>query len=253
MVKYKLKRGKILKHIEVNEIGLIRKSNQDRVLALENDAGFLAIVCDGIGGGKAGDVASEMVVDTFREAFLKKPSFNDDKDMIVWFKEVLEKANLAVFQKSTTSKEFAGMGTTLIGVLIHQQRAIGFNIGDSRLYEFRHRKLNLLSHDQTYAYQMYLKNEITKEEVEHHPRKNVLINAIGIKDYIEYEMIRVIDGWDRLMLSSDGLHDFVDHTFIEQTISYSLDQSAEFLKTLAYEAGGFDNISFIIIEDDNHE
>lgn len=239
-----------VKHISLSELGLIRESNQDRVLAIENDAGFLAVVCDGIGGGRAGDVASEIVVNTFEAAFRNSLKFDNNDDIIQWFTNTLDIANKEVFKQSITEKEYAGMGTTMIAVVIVNNHALGFNVGDSRLYEFRHSKLNLLSHDQTYAYQMYLQNEISIEEVQTHPRRNVLINAVGIKDNINFELIRVVDGWQRLMLSTDGLHDFVDHVYIEETFNLSLEESAKLLKKLAYQAGGFDNISFIMIEDE---
>lgn len=239
-----------MKTIQISELGYIRETNQDRVLTLKNESGVLAVVCDGIGGGRAGDVASELVVTTFKEAFEKKPSFENDQDMINWFQTILGEANLKVHHKSKQSEKYQGMGTTIIAVMIDKGRAIGFNVGDSRLYEYRHLNLNLLSHDQTYAYQMYLRNKITKEEAETHPRKNVLINAVGIKEEIAFEVIRVVDGWQRLMLSTDGLHDFVEHGYLEQAFNLPLEKSAEVLKDLALKAGGFDNISFVMIEED---
>ncbi len=248
-----MKRGLNLKYEKISELGYVRETNQDRVIAIENDYGFLGVVCDGIGGGRAGDVASELVVSIFEEAFLSNPKFEDDADMIAWFEKTLAKANLAVFNKSMKSKAFHGMGTTIVAVLIYGGRALGFNVGDSRLYELRHGNLNLLSHDQTYAYQMYLQNEITKEEIAHHPRRNVLINAVGIKDEINFETIRVVDGWQNLMLSTDGLHDFVDHGYLEQAFNLPLDKAAELLKSLALKAGGYDNISFVLIEGNRHE
>ncbi len=242
-----------MKHSSVSELGLVRISNQDRVLVESFGHAFLAVVCDGIGGGQAGDVASELTVNTFREAFAKKPDLSSDFSKIQWFKNTLDIANQNVFEKSLESVDYKGMGTTIVALVIYKKRAIGFNVGDSRLYEYRHSKLKLLSHDQTYAYQMYLQNEITKEEVEVHPRKNVLINAVGIKNSIQFETIRVVDGWQKLMLSTDGLHDFVPHAMVEQSFSLSLEKSSVLLKKLALEAGGYDNISFILIEDDGND
>lgn len=241
--------GYSVKYTSINELGLHRKTNQDRVLVQETKHGFLALVCDGIGGGRAGDVASQMVVDIFEEMFEQQGHFEDDEAVISWFRKTLNKANRHVFSKGEAVIEYDGMGTTLIGVVIRNKRAIGFNVGDSRLYEFRHAKLNLLSHDQTYAYQMYLQNEISKEEIERHPHKNALINAVGINETITFETIRVIDGWTRIMLSSDGLHGFVPHAYLEQAFNLNIEKSTEVLKDLAFKAGGYDNISFIIVEE----
>ena len=243
-----------LNYISVSELGLVRSSNQDRVLALDLDHGFLAVVCDGIGGGNAGDIASQTVIDVFESSFKELKEFNSDQDVFDWFSKTLDEANLNVFQMSMSKKEFRGMGTTIIALVINKnKRAFGFNVGDSRLYEYRHNQLNLLSHDQTYAYQMYLENEISKSEIETHPRKNVLINAVGIKDKIDYELIRVLDDWNKLLLSSDGLHDFVQHAHIEETFKLPLGKQKEVLKEMALSAGGMDNISYIIIEEDINE
>ena len=82
-----MKRGLNLKYEKISELGYVRETNQDRVIAIENDYGFLGVVCDGIGGGRAGDVASELVVSIFEEAFLSNPKFEDDADMIAWFEK----------------------------------------------------------------------------------------------------------------------------------------------------------------------
>jgi len=241
-----------LKYKALSKLGLIRSTNQDRVLTVETNDAFLAMVCDGIGGGRAGDVASQMTIDYFKTAFEDKKEFKDDEDVISWFEATLNKVNQKIYKKGQSSA-YLGMGTTSVSLVIVGNRAIGFNIGDSRLYDYRHHELNLLSHDQTYAYMMYMENEITKEEAENHPKRNVLLNAIGVNKKITFETIRVPDNWERLMLSSDGLHDYVDLEFIKDTFKYDIEKTADLLMELAYEAGGYDNISLVIVEGDKNE
>lgn len=253
MIKYEGSEDDILKYAAKSELGLIRKSNQDRVLVVETDQAFLAMVCDGIGGGKAGDVASQMTIDFFEKEFKEASSFEKDSDIIHWYEKTLKAVNERVFSKGRRNLELQGMGTTAITLIIKDGRAFGFNVGDSRLYDYRHNSLDLLSHDQTYAYMMYLENEITKEEAENHPKRNVLMNAIGVKNHIEYETIRVPDDWNRLMLSSDGLHDYVALSHIEETFNYDIEKTTELLMELAYKAGGFDNISLVVIEGDKND
>lgn len=241
-----------MKYKALSKLGLIRSTNQDRVLTVETNDAFLAMVCDGIGGGRAGDVASQMTIDYFKTAFEDKKEFKDDEDVIDWFEATLNKVNQKIYKKGQSSA-YLGMGTTSVSLVIVGNRAIGFNIGDSRLYDYRHHELNLLSHDQTYAYMMYMENEITKEEAENHPKRNVLLNAIGVNKKITFETIRVPDNWERLMLSSDGLHDYVDLEFIKDTFKYDIEKTADLLMELAYEAGGYDNISLVIVEGDKNE
>lgn len=242
-----------MKHVALSKLGLIRQSNQDRVLAIETPVGFLAMVCDGIGGGNAGDVASQMAVDYFKNSFECLKVLEDDRAVINWFDDSIKAINSKIYKKSITDIDCKGMGTTVICLVIIQGRALGFNVGDSRLYDYRRQSLNLLSHDQTYAYMMYLENQITKEEADNHPDRNVLMNALGVHRHIEYETIRVPDGWDRLMLSSDGLHDYVPLVEIERAFELDLDNTADVLMTKAYEAGGFDNISLVILKGDKDE
>lgn len=231
----------------------MRETNQDRVLTVEHKDMFLGLVCDGIGGAKAGDVASEMTIELFRDAFQRLEKFESFDAIIEWFHDTVELINLKVYQKSRSDTSYRGMGTTCIGVVIQKGRALAFNIGDSRIYDYRHQKLNLLSHDQTYPYMMYLENQISMDEVENHPQRNVLMNAIGIKDKITFETIRIPDGWDRLLLCSDGLHGYVPLNEIEATFEFEIQKTADTLIELAYEAGGFDNVSIIVVEGEGYE
>ena len=100
---------------------------------------------------------------------------------------------------------------------------------------------------------MYLENEITKEEAEHHPKRNILMNAIGIRGIVSFETIRIPNGWDRLMLCSDGLHDYVENDLIEGAFEYDIEKTASKLANYAYESGGFDNVSIVIVEGEPHE
>lgn len=242
-----------MKYISFSDIGLMRESNQDRVLVIEKDNLVLGMVCDGIGGSKAGDVASENTIHFFKRAFEELEDYQSIDDLIAWFKLTLSACNLEIYNLSKTDEKYRGMGTTCNAVMITNNRAVGFNVGDSRIYDYRMHKLSQLSHDQTYAYLMYIQNEISKEEVDRHPRRNILINAIGLNDAITCETILIPDGWDRLMLCSDGLHGYVDHIEIQEAFSEDLETTSSKLKALAYNAGGYDNVSLVIFEGVQYE
>lgn len=241
-----------MKYVSDSQTGLVRSTNQDRTLLLEHKGVLLAVVCDGIGGGNAGDKASEMTVSLLKDAFLRSHDLDTADDLVAWFTTTLDACNQNVFAKSQSDRNLKGMGTTCAAVMIVDRKAVGFNVGDSRIYDYRRKQLSVVSHDQTYAYMMYMQNEISIEEIAHHPKRNVLMNAVGISQTITAETIRIPDGWDRILVCSDGLYGYVDAHLIEEAIEEPLHEAKVSLMKLAYDAGGFDNVSFVIVEGDSN-
>ncbi|WP_323611254.1 protein phosphatase 2C domain-containing protein [Erysipelothrix enhydrae] len=243
-----------MKYTSISEIGLIRKENQDYVVVVENDNALLAVVCDGIGGANAGSVASQMVVKLLRESFIDKREFSNLKDIRAWFDKAITSINRATYHESLVVREYSGMGTTLVAVVVLGEDVIGFNIGDSRIYSVKENQLSCLSHDQTYAYEMYKRNEISKEEIYNHPKRNILMNAVGIDENVDFEVVTITPKWDYLLLCSDGLHGYVPQDQIESTFKINgLLAQRNHLMEMAYKAGGYDNISIILLEADRHE
>lgn len=243
-----------MKYTSISDIGLVRSQNQDHVAVVEKDTALLAVVCDGIGGGNAGEIASKMVTDMLRESFLETENFKSLDAIKVWFHKHVKEINKAVYHESLIVSSYHGMGTTLVACIVSRFGTVAFNIGDSRIYEYRNNELLLLSHDQTYAYEMYLRNEITLEDVDNHPRRNVLMNAVGIDETIRFETIEIESGWDLLLLSSDGLHGYVSKEDINSALNNeSLIDVRNQLMTRAYEAGAFDNVSIVLLKGDKHD
>lgn len=243
-----------MKYTSISNIGLVRDENQDYYAVEEREDAFLAVVCDGIGGGNAGALASEMAVTSLVNNFKKHDKFENLNEITAWFGDAITKANFEVYKKSNESKEFFGMGTTMIALVLMGKQGFAFNIGDSRLYLYKQQELKALSHDQTYAYELYRKNKITKEEIATHSKRNVLMNAVGIDDKISYEVIKIEGVWDQILLSSDGLHGFVDHDDIVKALNIeNIEGRKNKLMELAFKEGAHDNISLIIIEGDSNE
>lgn len=243
-----------MKYIYASEIGLVRKENQDYLAVSEKDNAFFAVIGDGIGGAKAGSLASKMAVESIKESFEAHQDFSNRKAVKAWFHDAITKANLAVYRKSRRSLRFEGMGTTMIALILFNNEALAFNIGDSRVYAFSNEELKCLSHDQTFAYEMYLRNEISLQETETHPKRNILMNAVGIDRKIKYEVVEIPDNWEQILLSSDGLHSYVEHEKIEKILQKkSMSEKRQDLIEAAYQAGGFDNVSVILIEGDCDE
>lgn len=236
-------------YTSISDIGLLRKENQDDLAVVEHEGALLAVVCDGIGGSKGGAVASKMVVDLLCKSFLAQIKFVSVDDIRYWFTSAIQKINETTFKASLNNINYQGMGTTLICTVLFDGHTIGFNIGDSRLYSIRDNKMTCLSHDQTYVYEMYLRDEITIEETTTHPKRNILMNAVGIDSKLDFETIICEEPWDHLLLCSDGLHGYVSDEDIASV--FELDDLVERrnkLLKMGLEAGGFDNISMILIE-----
>lgn len=243
-----------MKYTSVSDIGLVRGENQDYFAIKEREDAFLAVICDGIGGGNAGALASKMTVESLVANFEKQDKFETLKEISSWFGDAITKANFEVYKKSNENSIYHGMGTTMIALVLFGDQGFAFNIGDSRLYLYEKGKLNVLSHDQTYAYEMYRQKKISKSEIDTHPKRNVLMNAVGIDRRVSYEVIEIKAGWDQILLSSDGLHGFVSHDEIKQSLDLSdIEARKNKLMKLSYKKGAHDNISIILIEGGSNE
>lgn len=239
----------MIKYTSVSDIGLVRKENQDDLSIIEHEGALLAFICDGIGGSNGGSVASSMTVDLISKDFLQQEAFESLEAIESWFKAALAKTNELVFKASLKNIAYQGMGTTLIAVVLTLKGSVAFNIGDSRLYHYQNKTLECLSHDQTFAYEMYLRNEIREDEVDTHPKRNILMNAVGIDSKIHFETIKLDNDWEHLLLCSDGLHGYVPHDLMQA--SFEIEDIIERRNVLlenALGAGGYDNISIILIE-----
>ena len=234
----------------ISDIGLIREKNQDSYLALENKYGdFLAIVADGIGGGKAGEVASSEVIKYFNEIFKESGPFSSSEDVKSFLEYHVNECNRKVFELSLSDKKYSGMGTTLTGVLITSKDNYSINCGDSRVYGFIDNKLIKLTNDHSLVNQLLEKGQITYEESINHPQKHYLVKAIGIFDYVKSD-IHKVKSMDYYLVCSDGLHSYVSDEEISNIVlnDMSVEEKVIELKNLALLKGGYDNITIILIK-----
>ncbi|MEG0290913.1 MAG: Stp1/IreP family PP2C-type Ser/Thr phosphatase [Erysipelotrichaceae bacterium] len=241
----------------ISDKGLVRDQNQDSYFMSYNHHGdFIAVVCDGIGGGVAGDVASKMAVNEVQASFLVAPSFHKDQDVKTWLKDTIKKANDIIFSQSSKSKTQRGMGTTIVGVLITKdKKAYIFNVGDSRTYGY-YDELICLTQDHNLVTDLMKAGEIDKAKSLSLPKGNMLTNALGIWDNLKIDINKIKDDYRYLLICSDGLHSYVPEGVISHVLSGKEDvkSKAEHLIELSKKAGGYDNVSVIIIEGENdHE
>ncbi|MEG0076932.1 Stp1/IreP family PP2C-type Ser/Thr phosphatase [Anaerorhabdus sp.] len=242
-----------MRYYGVTDKGLVRKTNQDNYVIASNEVGdVFAIVCDGIGGGRAGDVASKIAIDYFSEMFSENKGFRDEEDVIRWIRYHLLKANDIIFTKSTTSNVYKGMGTTFVGVLICKIGRYVVNIGDSRVYcAYPDGRFVPVTKDHTLVNDLLKTGEITKEEAEFHPKKNVITNALGVWDNVRIDIDPHPEKINSFLICSDGLYGYVEHEVI-----YKIMMSKELSTTLkvrnllnkSLKVGGYDNVTIILIE-----
>lgn len=242
-----------MKYFGLSDIGLIRENNQDSFYyAFNSEQEFLAIVCDGIGGGKAGDVASNIAKEIFVNNFEQKPVFGSEQENQKWIHEVIKKANDAIYEDSLTSRTKHGMGTTLVGILITAVATYVFHLGDSRVYGLYDHELICFTEDHNLAADLIKSGEMSEEEAFQHPRGKALTNALGIWSQYKVDVNKVKKGYRYLLLCSDGLHGFISENTIKNVLeeTMSVEEKVRRLIELSNQSGGFDNVSVIIVEED---
>ncbi len=225
------------------DIGLVRQANQDSYLVDKNNK--YCIVADGMGGHKAGEVASAMVAEEIGKYLdeNKPETLHATVDTLC---EAIRRANNRVFKTARLNFDYSGMGTTLIMTYFYSEKVILANVGDSRAYLMRDGEIKQVTTDHSMVEQLISEGAITKEQAKTHPQRNVITRALGTDREVQSDiyMISAKKG-DVLLLCSDGLTNEVDDEELGRLISGGA--SAETLIKAAKENGGHDNITAIII------
>jgi serine/threonine protein phosphatase PrpC len=242
----------------VTDVGVVRDHNEDSAF-MEPIQGFF-IVADGMGGHAAGEVASAMAVETVRntleaakpevDAFKRAPTDAGRRALVQLLQNAVLQAHQAVFQRGQTETDKQGMGTTLDVVLVAGAEAFVAHVGDSRTYLVRDGKSSQITTDHTVAEVLVIEGKLTIEEAQVSPLRTILVNAIGVSADVGVEMAHVtLKQNDRLLLCSDGLHDYFP---VEEEIAQrmSAEKPGEALKEmveLAKTRGGHDNITGVAV------
>lgn len=243
----------------VTDVGIVREHNEDSAY-MEPDNGFF-IVADGMGGHAAGEVASAMAVDTVRktlekaheeiDAFKRAPTDTGRRGIVQLLQSAVLSAHQAVFQRGQQEADKAGMGTTLDVVLIAGPEAFVAHVGDSRTYLVRDGRSSQITTDHTVAEVLVIEGKLTIEEAQVSPLRTILVNAIGVSADVGVEMAHVtLKRGDRLLLCSDGLHDYFP---VEEEIAQKLSADApgaalQDMVELAKTRGGHDNITGVAVQ-----
>lgn len=234
----------------MSDRGKMRSINQDSIRTIMNERKeHLLLVCDGIGGGKAGDVASALACETFAADFSNCPELDSDEKIKKWVTDEVNHCNDVIFTQSSSSKNYYGMGTTMVGAIITHDHTYVFNIGDSRAYAV-YDSMVALTEDHNLFQELLHSGALSEEEVKRKPKRNVLTNALGIWDKVRVDIFVIKPSYSCLLLCSDGLHAYVDDTLIEDVLceNKTCEEKVQDLIQLGLDAGGYDNISVVLFE-----
>ena len=238
-----------MEYFGITDKGRVRPTNQDIYrleVRPEKESAFL-LVCDGMGGANAGNVASRFAADSFlADAAGALDSAPDEIMRHKTMLHALEKANDTVFGLAGRQPEFRGMGTTLVGAFVQGREASILNVGDSRAYLFDGETLRQVSEDHSYVEEMRRLGRISEADARSHPQKNLITRAVGVDATVEGDLFEqtLADG-DILLLRSDGLTGMVEDEKIAEVLAKAgtLEDKGRELLTLALEGGGRDNIT----------
>lgn len=235
-----------MKTFFLTDTGKVRDHNEDSVTILENaNNEYLLVVADGMGGHKAGEVASSMAVNHITSKFETLETLGDKATAINWIREEVAAINKSIFDYTAIYEESKGMGTTFVAALFTKDYLLFANVGDSSGYVFKNKKLYRVTKPHTLVNLLVESGELTPEEAEHHPRKNILMRALGANNPAEVDIFDVDTDIDGIMLCSDGLTTMLNNTQIERVLSGegTLEEKVTKLIRKSNIRGGTDNIS----------
>ena len=234
----------------ITDRGKIREQNQDAFAhQVLPDWRVIDLVCDGMGGARAGNIASSMAVDVFMEAFLED---GEDSPDLEHMERAAARANRQVFRRAVEDENCVGMGTTLVAALAGEEEALILNEGDSRAYHISEESgISQVTRDHSLVEDLVERGELTRDQARVHPHKNLITRALGAEPDLKADSFRreLTEG-DFLLLCSDGLSNVVS----EQEILYEVVHGGEActccrrLLDIALHRGAPDNVTAVLIQ-----
>lgn len=231
-----------------SDIGMVRKTNEDSYVFLPP---HLFVVADGMGGHVAGEIASNLGAETIR-SYIEKITSPSNWDQILT--EAIIQANTKIYQMSQSKSDCQGMGTTVTAIYLDHSQIHWSHVGDSRLYYIKNNELQQITSDHSLVWELMKNGSITSEEAQVHPHRNILTRAVGTSETISVDSGSFMwEPGDNLLLCTDGLTNMLsEETILSTCIESSAPQTI--INTLidqAKQAGGYDNITAILLQNRN--
>ena len=235
-----------MRYLYITDPGKVRERNEDSVNIVKNASGeILLAVADGMGGHKDGEVASSIALNHIATRFKDISSVGNKEDAINWIQDIVKEANALIYKYVSLHKESSGMGTTLVLAILSKSFLLIGNIGDSSGYVVKNKKLHKVTVDHTLVNLLVKSGELSEKDAKNHPKKNVLMRALGASNDVEMDIFNVELGVDGIFLCSDGLTNMLDDDQIMKVLSekISIEEKLDKLVFKANNRGGSDNIS----------
>lgn len=236
-----------MKSFYITDPGRVRSHNEDSVTIVKNKSDeHLMIVADGMGGHRAGEVASSMVVTHIGKRFSALSTIGSKLDAVNWLNENINEINRNIIKYAEEHTDSTGLGTTVVMALLTNEFLMFCNIGDSSGYVLKGEKLHKITKDHTLVNLLVDSGELSIEEAENHPKKNVLMKALGSADKQELDIFDVDINVDAILLCSDGLTNMLSKEQVEKVLTEEdISVEAKLIKLIkkCNARGGTDNIS----------
>ena len=228
------------KIFQATHVGKVRYNNEDSLIVIEPNT---FVVADGMGGAQAGEVASQMLVETVKNFLAEsQPPFNEKI-----LSRAITLANEKILELARSNQNYRGMGTTATILSLDGGQAYFAHVGDSRIYRLRNNFLEQMTEDHSYVETLVKRGELTPEAARVHPMKNVLIQAVGAVDELFIDTASFsVEGGETFLLCTDGLTNMVEDASIAEILK-TAPNPADALINAALNAGGRDNISVIVV------
>lgn len=240
-----------MKSFYLTDAGKVRSHNEDSVIIVRNqDDEYLLAVADGMGGHRAGEVASSIAISYLGKHFQDTFRGMNKENAIEWIRDSVKEINRLIFKHVEEHSESKGMGTTLVLAISTKDYVLFGNIGDSSGFAMKDGHIHKITYDHTLVNLLVTAGELTEEEAKDHPKRNVLMKALGANNPIEMDIFDCDIHISDILLCSDGLTNMLDQESIERVLlsDYSVEDKVIRLMKKAMNRGGTDNISIAYLE-----
>ena len=243
-----------MKAYGITHRGSVRKENQDtfRLSMIDGAELLTAVLCDGMGGARAGSLASTIAADSFMShAANSLDERSNAADMRAILTEAVEFSNTSVYDRSFADFDCMGMGTTLVALLISGKRVLVGNVGDSRAYMLSKDQLRQITTDHSLVEEMVARGKLAREDARFHPKKNIITRAVGVEASVKADLTELRFAPDmRFLLCSDGLSNVMDEDDMRGLLleNSEPEDACNALLALALERGAPDNVTVLIAQ-----
>lgn len=240
-----------MKYSYLTDSGRVRDHNEDNVIIVKNDSNeYLLAVADGMGGHLCGEVASSIAIKHVAERFKKISSIGNKIDAENWIQMAVSEVNALIYKYTEDHPESKGMGTTFVCAILTKDFLLYGNIGDSSGFAIKGDKIQKITNDHTLVSLLVKSGDLTEEEAKEHPKKNVLLKALGATTTVDMDIFDVETDIDGILLCSDGMTNMLDKEQILKVTKEDLTVEEKVRKLIdkCNNRGGTDNISVAYLE-----